>query len=443
MAGEGMNVRGPCSSCGAQLATDQRYCVECGQRVGPPMALPYAMPAGAMEAPAASRSGFVLPVPLQTISIFAALALGFGVVVGTAISPNLGGIIAAPSPTVVAEAPPPATTPTPATGGGGGGGSAGLSSTSPSSGTFASSTPNSSGGGSGGGAGGGNKKKQKKKKQQPQTFSGTVVRVNQVAQSYTLASGAGLVSIHATSLPQVGDQVQSPVRRLKNVTYAEQGARTAAGGATDQASFSGTVTYCADLETRSNPCSSTPPAGPDHFVYAVSSLGASVLVSSPPGAPLPPVGSQVQVAVHIGAPFVPVAPIPDTDFRPYPAPCNPSGSEHDGVPAQDPKTQELTQTTLTVNPQQPNALVEAVVQQTSCSDGLVLSADDIRSGGRDLAPLPLPAGIDPAKLTRGQAVQVAVDIAPDGTLTLKGIASDQGTSGADDAASGQGTLAGS
>jgi hypothetical protein len=57
--------------------------------------------------------------------------------------------------------------------------------------------------------------------------------------------------------------------------------------------------------------------------------------------------------------------------------------------------------------------------------------------------LPLPPGIDPAKLTRGQAVQVAVDIAPDGTLTLKGIASDEGTSGADDASSGQGTRAGS
>ena len=86
MAGEAANVRGPCSSCGAQLATDQRYCVECGQRVGPPLALPYALPAGVTSPPGgASRWAFALPVPLQTASTFAALALGFGVVVGTAI----------------------------------------------------------------------------------------------------------------------------------------------------------------------------------------------------------------------------------------------------------------------------------------------------------------------------------------------------------------------
>ena len=131
MAGEAANVRGPCSSCGAQLATDQRYCVECGQRVGPPLALPYALPAGVMAPPAAARSGFPFPVPLQTVSTFAALALGFGFVVGTAISPNLGGIIAAPSPTVVAQAPPPDNTTTPATGGSGSGSSTSVAASTP------------------------------------------------------------------------------------------------------------------------------------------------------------------------------------------------------------------------------------------------------------------------------------------------------------------------
>ena len=38
---------------------------------------------------------------------------------------------------------------------------------------------------------------------------------------------------------------------------------------------------------------------------------------------------------------------------------------------------------------------------------------------------------------------MAVDIAADGTLTLKGITSDQGAAGADDASQGQGTLTGS
>ncbi len=113
MPGEATNVRGPCSSCGAQLATDQRYCVECGQRVGPPMALPYALPATAGAVAPTATGGWMaaLPVPLQTLSAFAALALGFGFVVGTAISPNLGGTIAAQSPTVVAQAPPAPQTP--------------------------------------------------------------------------------------------------------------------------------------------------------------------------------------------------------------------------------------------------------------------------------------------------------------------------------------------
>src|SRR5262245_45989392 len=135
-----MEVRPPCSSCGSQLATDQRYCIECGQRVGPPLALPYSMPApmAALDR-AAGRSWYTaLPMPLQMATTFAALALGFGVVVGTAISPNLGDIVAAPSPTVVAEAP--AETPSPETGGGGGGsGGGGAVSDAPVS-TFAETT---------------------------------------------------------------------------------------------------------------------------------------------------------------------------------------------------------------------------------------------------------------------------------------------------------------
>ena len=431
-----MNVRGPCSSCGAQLATDQRYCVECGQRVGPPLALPYALPAPVTELPAAGRWTFALPIPIQMASTFAAIALGFGVVVGTAISPNVGGILAAtPAPTVVAQAPPPATSTAPAGGGGGGGGISPAPSSAPVS-TFASTGP----GGAGGGGGGGTQKK-KKQKEQPITFAGTVVRANPVALSYTIASNGGLISIHAAALPNVGDQVESPVRKLKNGTYAEQGNRRATGTA-DSASFLGTVTYCADLEHRSTTCSSTP-SGPDHFVYAVSSLGASVLVSSPSGTPLPAVGSQVQVGVHVGAPFVPVEPIPVSDFTLYPAPCNPSGSEQNGVPAQDPKTLELTQTSLSVNAQQTNALLEAVVQQTGCSAGLVLSADDLREAGRDLPFLSVPPAIDQAKLSPGEAVQVAVDIDGSGNLTLRGVTSDQGANGADDPSQGQGTLTGS
>jgi hypothetical protein len=434
MAGEVANVRGPCSSCGAQLATDQRYCIECGQRVGPPMALPYALPAGVMSPPGgASRWAFALPIPLQTASTFAALALGFGVVVGTAISPNLAGIVAAPSPTVVAEAPPPDTSTAPTGGGGGGGSSAPAAAATPAATVASTTTPSGSGGG------GGNGGKKKKKKPAPQTFSGTVVRVNPVAQSYTISTG-GLISIHADTLPQVGDKVEVPVRRLKNITYAENGARNQVG-TSDSVSFSGTVTYCVDLEQPTAACDGS--SATDHYVYAVSGLGASVLVSAPnpaQGAP-PKVGSSVDVTVHIGNPFQPIDPATwATDDT-----CTPPYNEQNGAPSPAVKTTELTQTAVNVTSQSTSATLEAVVQ-TVCPVGspkLVLSADDVREAGRDLVPLDVPNGIDPAKLSPGQAVQVAVDVAQDGKFTLRGVTSDQGAAGADDVTQGQGTLTGS
>jgi hypothetical protein len=437
---EGVNVRGPCSSCGAQLATDQRYCVECGQRVGPPLALPYSVPVPPAEAAAAAGRnlfGIALPVPMQMVTTFAAIALGFGVVVGTAISPNLAGIVASPAPTVVAQAPPPASTPAPAkVAGGGGGGGAPVASTPVSSAPSSSSTGSSGGGG--GGGGGGKKKKQKKPQTQPLNFSGTVVRVNAPAQSYTLSTG-GLISIHADALPNVGDALSVPVRRLANGTYAEQGARSQTGTA-DSASFSGTVTYCADLEQPAAPCNGS--SATDHYVYTVSGIGSSVLVSAPSpaqGAP-PPVGSSVDVSVHIGGPFQPISP---ATWAADPS-CTPPYDEHSGTPAGPPTTPSLTQTSANVTAQNTNANLEAVVQ-TICPGGapkLVLSADDIRESGRDLAELDVPAGIDLTKLTPGEPVEAAVDVAQDGRLSLTGVTSDQGTAGADDAGQGQGSLSG-
>jgi hypothetical protein len=439
MANQAMNVRGPCASCGAQLASDQRYCVECGHRVGPPLALPYALPAAATEPPTDTGGRLLrLPIPPEMAGVFAALALGFGVVLGTAISPNLAGIIAAPSAPVVVEAPPE----TPSTGpsGGGGGSPAPAAATAPAA-VVASTSPSGSSGGGGGGGGGGHKKKKKKQKPAPITFSGTVVRVNPVAQSYTVSSSGGLIAIHADTLPKVGDQVESQVRKLNNGTYAENGGRNPVGSA-DVASFQGTVTYCADLEHPATPCSNIPTPD-DHFVYAVSGLGASVLVSSPQGAALPPVGSQVQVGVHIGSTFAPIDPESSDDWTDYPDPCNPVSTEQSGVPTAPTAATDLAQTSLTVNPLRQSAVFQAVVQETNCPAGLVLSADDVREAGRDLPALGVPAGIDQARLARGQAVQVAADIGSDGKLTLTGITSDQGAAGADDASQGQGTLTGS
>jgi hypothetical protein len=372
--------------------------------------------------------------------LLAALALGFGVVIGTAISPNLAGIVAAPAPPVVAEAPPE--TPSPAsTGGGGGGSPAPVAASAPTAVT--STIPSgSSAGGEGGGSG--HRGENSEKPAAGITFSGTVVRANPVAQSYTVSSGGGLIAIHADALPEVGDQVETEVRKLNNGTYAEEGARNAVGTA-DQASFLGTVSYCADLEQPSAPCDGSSSA--DHYVYTVSSLGASIQVSAPHPATAapPPVGSQVQVGVHIGAAFQPVDPLNEFDWAQDPE-CTPPYDEQKGLPDPPVVTKEITQTSLSVTGQANSVTLESVVQ-TKCpragTPTLILSADDLRESGHDLAPLDVPGGIDPNRLNPGQAVQTALDIAADGALTLEGITSDQGAGGADDASQGQGTLTGS
>lgn len=404
--------------------------------------MPFSLPTGAPAAAGApTRRVWRLPIPPEMASLLAALALGFGVVLGTAISPNLAGIVAAPSPSVVAEAPPAPPASTPAAGGAGGAAAAPAASSAPT--TVASTTPTGSAGGGGGGGGGGGKKKKEKKPASGISFSGTVVRSNPVAQSYTIATSGGLIAIHADTLPQVGAQVESEVRKLNNGTYAEDGSRNPVGNA-DVASLRGTVTYCADLEHPSAPCDGSAPE--DHYVYAVSSLGASILVSWPHSAvnPPPKVGSQVQVAIAIGADFKPIAPADPSDWRQI-SDCTPPYDEQNGLPSPAVVSKELTQSALTVTGTATSATLQSVVQ-TKCPTGtprLILSADDIRQAGRDLAPFDAATGFDLNRLSPGQAVQAAVDIANDGTMTLEGITSDQGAAGADDASQGQGTLTGS
>jgi hypothetical protein len=435
-----LNERGPCTGCGAQLAADQRYCVECGQRVGPPLALPYALHAPDAAVPAAKWTT-ALPMPPQMVSAFAALALGFGAVVGTAISPSVSDIIAAPSPGEIAEAPPE--TPPAPTGGGGGGAPPPSGGSAP---ALAASTPSTTGSGSGGGGsggGGGGKKKKKKKKKQPAkpTLTGTVVRVNPVAGSYTISTG-NLVAIHADTLPSVGQKLEVPVRPLANGTYAEDGQRNGVGLA-DSASFTGTVTYCGNLEQPAEPCDGS--SASDHYTYAVSSRGASVLVTAPhpaQGAP-PQVGSQVQVAVRIGAAFTPIDPVNPDDWREDPE-CTPAYDEQSGRPEPPVVATELIQASVSITAQATGSVLETVLQ-TEClgeTPSLILSADDVRQSDRDLAPIEVPAGFDLNRLHPGQAVQADLAIETDGTLTLRGITSDQGVAGADDRSQGQGSLTG-
>src|SRR3954469_25857505 len=119
----------PCRSCGSPLAADQRYCLECGARSGPPRLdwrSMLAPAAGVSAAPAAAPEhddgvGPGLPTP----RVAAALVLGvlaFGVVVGNAAGPgaptaDAGGgrsniTILAQAPVVPVAPPAPAPEPT-------------------------------------------------------------------------------------------------------------------------------------------------------------------------------------------------------------------------------------------------------------------------------------------------------------------------------------------
>jgi hypothetical protein len=82
------------------------------------------------------------------------------------------------------------------------------------------------------------------------------------------------------------------------------------------------------------------------------------------------------------------------------------------------------------------AIVVAICPSTA---QLMLSADDTRESGQDLV-LGIPPQIDPSRLSVGESILASADIAPDGTLSLEGLASDEHRKGADDPKATQGDL---
>ena len=171
---------GPCPECGEELAADQRYCVNCGSRVENSLAPSYLPVFGGSDGGAATRRGFPMPIPIA--GTFAAVALAFGVVLGTAISPNVSGLVAgehAGGPVVV-QAPEPKPEPQKKGGGDNGGGSGGFGGSGFSGSSFGSGFYGSSGsGGSTTGTGGVPSDDKKKKPKPDYTYlSGTVVHQN-------------------------------------------------------------------------------------------------------------------------------------------------------------------------------------------------------------------------------------------------------------------------
>ena len=216
---------GPCPECGEELAADQRYCISCGHRVEASLAPSYHPVFDGGAERGAARRGFPIPIPVATT--IAAVTLGFGVVMGTAISPNLSGLkageyVAGPT---VAQAPAPEPEPPAKKQKGTGDFDAGATTTGTdfgdTSGFYGSTGTTGSTGGTGGVAPDNDKKKPKPKPDY--TFlTGTVVHQNPVAGSYSISAGAGLSAIHTTrALPVVGTQVKVPIRVLANGTFSE------------------------------------------------------------------------------------------------------------------------------------------------------------------------------------------------------------------------------
>jgi hypothetical protein len=111
----------PCRTCGSPLAADQRYCLECGDRNGPPRLdwRATVVPTPPVEAAVEQDDGVGPGLPSPRVA--AGLVLGvlaFGVAVGNAATPDRAGAGGRPPWTLVAQAPavpaaPAATAPAP------------------------------------------------------------------------------------------------------------------------------------------------------------------------------------------------------------------------------------------------------------------------------------------------------------------------------------------
>jgi hypothetical protein len=379
-----------------------------------------------------------------------ALALGFGLFVGVALSPDTSGSLATGAPQIV-EMPAPAEAGQ-EEGGGGEGLEAGGAETasaapeteeafSPAPATFpfaataatGNAPPPSSEGTTPDHAGTQAPKEEEETPPESQSadLAGTVVHVNPAAGSYTVVEEGGLMTaVHAASPPAPGARIEVPIRTLANGTLAEAGKRTGKG-TVEQTTLSGIVTF-ADAST-------TDPA------YAISNRGVSLLVHvrpDPAGAApqLPALGAYASVAVEIEAPPASAsAPVPDPAPAAPASTCQPDPAQAAG-PAIAPAAVLWQRTIQSGGAPFTSSAFEGIVAGVCPDSGQVLiSADDTRESGTDLL-FTLPPAIKATKTKIGESVLVNAAFAADGTLSLTGMASDELTKGADDRALTQGDL---
>jgi hypothetical protein len=453
----GAIVRRACAGCGGLLARDQRYCLNCGRRVG-------GLRVPGLRAAAGGRPGqrqpslLRLPAP-RSAGALAGLTLAFGVFIGLAMSPAFNGALLAGGRFVI-ELPPGGDEPAAAAGEA----SAALSSpegnvvasgprapaqaggktqvpTQPAPAATPSDTsPSKDAGGGGPGGNGDNQGRPRRPPENP-TIEGTVVHVNRVADSYSVATTDGqLVPIHDADVPIDDADLPEPrtnltveVEELFNGTFAElEDPETS--GTSDHATFSGIVTY----------------VDPDADVYTVSVAGASVLVHVPAGdgAPpnLPDLATEVVVDVGIDLPTGSSkrAPRRAGAARGVTRAAAPAdGCAVEPRPGPKPSSALQERNLIVFGPPVGAIHMEAIVER-SCqvTHELELSADDVREAESDVL-VGAPAAIDLSLLEPGKAVSATVTIDAEGSYDLTGVSSDDGAGGADDPSTGQGDQAGS
>lgn len=418
----------PCSGCGAALAGDQRYCLECGSRRGDPrvaylellwpappamVALPPAPAAVPAARPARGRR---LPRP-QLVAGSTVALVGTGMIMGAALgslapssiagAPRQQINVALATPAVVPpkpaspEPPPPPAVP-PA--GDAPVEPADVADPAPEAPDAAALqapdaeeiTPGETAdqtAGTGGEDG-------DDKPAPPEQLAGAVVHVNERADSFTLAAPDGeLTAVHAARLPELGDEVRVKAQLLGNGTYA--GARPDKRGRATDAAVSGVVSW----------------SDPALRVYAVSARGVSMLVAAPPADPaLPPPppppapGILVDVTVAFAAP--------------------PAGQK-----GPDLAQQALTERGPAKDPVELSGLVQAADEATRL---VTISADDQGLSGV-LLPVRVPDTFDLKAFRPGRPVTFSATVEPDGSFLALGAGRDDGRKGAADEESLQGT----
>lgn len=448
-----MTRSGTCEECAAPILGAHEHCVICGQRVIAPVP-PSVISAGA------PRRG--IPVRPQAALFAGVLTFAFGGMIGTGIGPSVDSVLAAatplaPAPAVVAEATDDSSGPAPAAGGGGAADPAPDPAPAPAPVPVVPVTPIPT-----------TPVPTDPVPEEPlpedpadpglppddetTLAEGIVVRVNENAGSYSIASGGLLTTVHAKQLPDAGAGVKVAVEPLFNGTLKEAESPKTSKGETE-ATFSGVVTWVA----------------PDGSSYVLSSSGASVPVQVPepkPGAKpeIPELASSVTVSVAIAEAPDPVSferrhrrsvatpldadPVPPTQPADPAQPTEPAaGCAPEGPQPAEPYDPGvvLTQSSFQVEFEDLTVAAAEGIVQAVCEDEseVVISADDLRESATDLT-LTVPDDVDLADIEPGDSVLVNLNPTPseDGGLELSGIAGDTGLKDADDDALGQGDLAG-